>query len=397
MGKPAFTGSEINIMGLTGVGHLSCHLAMLTFPTVAISIASEESLPIESVLGWSFLGYLLFGLGALPVGYLTDKLSAKWIVRVGVLGIGPAMMLVSLFPPGPLLAIPLAIVGLFASLYHPSGLGLITRTINLQGTALGINGLLGNIGIAGAPLLAALATHQWGWKGAYLAIGSFLLGLGILVSTLPIKETASSQSPKLNEQNYPPIRLKLFLILLMAMMMGGLTYRAATVAYPAYFAEKINFLGYGMATSLVFAFGSLGQIIGGRVADRYDLRLLYLLFHAFTVPLVLCMAVISGAVLFSISGIFLFFSFGMQPIENSLVARLTPARWRSTAYGIKFTVVFALGSFAVGAVKVIIENYSVSTVFLAMGATTFLTFAFALALYFYPSLNSFLNRTVASS
>ncbi|AWT59720.1 MAG: hypothetical protein DF168_00914 [Candidatus Moanabacter tarae] len=397
MGQPAFTGSERNIMGLTGVGHLGCHLAMLTFPTVAISIASEEQLPLESVLGWSFLGYLLFGLGALPVGYLTDKLSAKWIVRVGVLGIGPAMMLVSLFPPGPLLALPLAIVGLFASLYHPAGLGLITRTTSLRGTALGINGLLGNIGIAGAPLVASLATLQWGWKGAYLAIGSFLLGLGILVSTLPIKETYSNQPTKVNEQNYPPNRLKLFLILLIAMMMGGLTYRAATVAHPAYFAEKISFLGYGTATSLVFAFGSLGQIIGGRVADRYDLRLLYLLFHGFTVPLVLCMAAISGAALLSVSGVFLFFSFGMQPIENSLVARLTPDRWRSTAYGIKFTVVFALGSLAVGAVKVIIENFSVGTVFLAMGATTFLTFVFASALYFYPSINSFLNRPEAGS
>ena len=395
--KTGFTGSEINTMGLTGVGHLGCHLAMLTFPTAAISIAREEGLPLENVLGWSFFGYLLFGLGALPVGYLADKLQAKWIVRAGVLGIGPTMMLVALFPPGPLLALPLAAVGAFASLYHPSGLSLITRTIDMRGTALGINGLLGNVGIAGAPFFTSLAAQQWGWQGAYLAIGASLLGLGVIVSTLPITEPQSGKPARIDEQHHSATKLKLFLILIMAMMMGGLTYRAATVAQPAYFAEKVSFLGYGAATSLVFTFGSLGQIVGGRVADRYDLRVLYLLFHGLTVPLALCMAAISGAALFSVSGIFLFFSFGMQPIENSLVARLTPDRWRSTAYGIKFTVVFALGSLSVGAVKVIIEHFSIAAVYLALSITTFLTFAFASALYFSSSGSRFLNRIAAES
>ncbi len=393
----SFRRSEINTIGLTGVGHLGCHLAMLTFPTAAISIAREEGLPLENVLGWSFLGYLLFGLGALPVGYLADRLKAKWIIRIGVLGIGPAMMLVALFPPGPLLALPLAAVGAFASLYHPSGLSLITRTIELRGTALGINGLFGNIGIAGAPFFTALAASQWGWQGAYLALGATLLALGATVCALPISEPESLSVTKADEQHHSSARLRLFLILIMAMMMGGLTYRATTVAQPAYFAEKVNFIGYGAATSLVFAFGSLGQIVGGRVADRYDLRVFYLLFHGLTVPLALCMSAISGLALFSVSGVFLFFSFGMQPIENSLVARLTPDRWRSTAYGIKFTVVFALGSLAVGAVKTIIEHFSISAVFLAVSATALLTFAFAAILCFNSSGSKFLNHAATES
>ena len=43
----------------------------------------------------------------------------------------------------------------------------------------------------------------------------------------------------------------------------------------------------------------------------------------------------------------------MQPIENSLFAQLTPERWRSTAYGLKFTLTFGIGASAVAVVEIV--------------------------------------------
>jgi len=40
------------------------------------------------VLGWSFLGYLLFGLGALPAGLLADRLGARVMLIVAMGGMG---------------------------------------------------------------------------------------------------------------------------------------------------------------------------------------------------------------------------------------------------------------------------------------------------------------------
>ena len=55
--------------------------------------------------------------------------------------------------------------------------------------------------------------------------------------------------------------------------------------------------------------------------------------------------------LFAAGGLFAFFSLGMQPIENSLFAQFTPERWRSTAYGLKFTMTFGIGASAVAMVE----------------------------------------------
>ena len=53
--------------------------------------------------------------------------------------------------------------------------------------------------------------------------------------------------------------------------------------------------------------------------------------------------------LFVIFG-YLFFAFGMQPIENSLVASMTPAAYRGRAYAAKFVLAFGIGSIGAYAV-----------------------------------------------
>lgn len=345
---------------------------MLVYPTAAVAIAREEGLPLDSVLGWSFLGYLIFGLGALPVGLLTDHMRARWVVRVGVLGLGPAMLLVSLADPGGGLVWPLALIGAFASLYHPAGLGLISRTVRGRGTALGINGIFGNVGIAAAPLLTQLAAEAWGWRGAYLGLGLLLSVLGLAVALLPIEETPPGSVTSDEHHHESAERIQLFVILLVAMALGGLSYRANTVAQPAYYAERVSDLGYGVVTSLVYMLGTLGQWVGGRMADRYDLRLLYLGFHVLSLPFVLAMAFVSGLPLVGAGAAFVFFSIGMQPIENSLVARFTPDRWRSTGYGMKFSVVFGIGALSVRGVQTFIAHYSLAYVFAAVAGVVVL-------------------------
>jgi hypothetical protein len=54
----------------------------------------------------------------------------------------------------------------------------------------------------------------------------------------------------------------------------------------------------------------------------------------------------------------------MQPIENSLVAYLIPARWRSLGFGIKFTLVFGAGAFGVKIVSLVEKSAGLNAVML---------------------------------
>ena len=74
------------------------------------------------------------------------------------------------------------------------------------------------------------------------------------------------------------------------------------------------------------------------------------------------MGFLENALLIPTAGMFVLFTVGMQPIENSLLAFLTPVRWRSMSYGIKFTITFGAGAFAVKFVGAVQQRYDLDGV-----------------------------------
>jgi MFS family permease len=343
------TKNERNVLLLTGAGHFSTHFFELMFPTLAVVLARDSGIPLEQVLGWSFLGYLLFGLGALPAGLIADRVGARVMLIVAMGGMGISALAAAEVEPGRPIVVCLALMGLFGSIYHPAGMGLISHAMRARGRALGINGMFGNLAIALTPIVTATLCERIGWQSTYRAAGFAMLGLTAFCALLPIRErplTPHAILPVPPGANRPSDRT-LFLLLCIAAMFGGLSYRGNTVVQPAYFAEHVSLLSFGAATSLVYLFGIGGQLVGGALADRYDLRWLYLGFHALSLPALLAMVSFAELPLVSAGAVFVFFSLGMQPIENSLFARFTPPRWRATGYGIKFVLTFGVGAFAV--------------------------------------------------
>jgi MFS family permease len=179
--------------------------------------------------------------------------------------------------------------------------------------------------------------------------------------------------------------IRFFAILCAAMAFSGLMYRGYTIVLPTFFEAKLAGLSLLRAdaaripsdadtftativTCGVYLVGMVGQLLGGRVADRYDLRWAYLAFFASALPFLLLMSVVEGLPLILMTGGFVLFSLGMQPIENSLVAVLSPPQWRSVIYGIKFTLVFGAGSLAVYLVGFVDGRFGLDAViFLLIG------------------------------
>lgn len=365
-----FSRNEINVLVFTGVAHSATHFAELLYPTLAVVIAAETGIALERVLAWSFPGYLLFGMGALPGGYLADRFGCRRLILTGVAAMAVATMLAGFAPTGAPLAACLGLLGLSASVYHPAGMGLISRTVIARGRALGINGIFGNLGIALTPVLTATLATTIGWRGALIASGGLLSIAAVWFLRLPIEEPPRDRShvPEVDARHPTGLRWAPFAVLCVTAMLGGISYRGNTLAQPAYFAEEVTIVGYGAATSLAMLLGIVGQYWGGVVADRHDLRWSYLLFHLASIPPLLLMIAATNLPLVGIAGVFTFFSLGMQPIENSLFAVFTPDRWRSTGYGAKFVCTFGVGSVAVWLVTWVKATYGLPQVFGALAA-----------------------------
>ena len=341
--------NERNVLLLTGVGHFTAHFFELMFPTLAVALALEAGVPLDEVLTWSFLGYLAFGLGALPVGLVADRAGSRLLLLVALFGLGVTAIAASEVNTPRALTVCLAVMGGFASIYHPVGMSLISRSIDARGRALGINGIFGNAAIALTPVVTAALCARFGWQDTYRLVGYAMCAVAVGCAFLPVDETR--RAPAHHADVHARIAWRPLLLLLLAASLAGISYRGNTLLQPGYFAERVSVVWFGAAVSAAYLLGIAGQYVGGVLADRHDQRRLYLLFHLCSLPPLLAMAALSGAPLVLSAAGFVFFSLGMQPIENSLVARYAPARHRSTIYGLKFVCTFGVGSLAVWLVR----------------------------------------------
>lgn len=372
---PRFDREERQILLFTGVAHALTHYAELSYPALAVVIAADSGIPAAEVLSWSLAGYALFGFAAIPVGLIADRFGARRVITGGLLLAGASSLLAAFSSLGFGLALCLAGVGLGASAYHPAGMGLLSKAVRARGNALGINGIYGNAGIALAPLLTASLGVAVGWRVTFGLTGLLLLAGGLLGLILrfeepppvprvsgPAPDAAPATAPG-NPSGISRVQLLAFLALCAAAMLGGFSYRANTVAQPVFFEQHIHFASYGVAVFIAMVAGIGGQYLGGRIADRFPLGWSYFAFHLLSLPMLVLVAASTEGTLLLVASAYVFFALGMQPIENSLYAALTPERWRSTAYGLKFTLTFGIGASAVWLVRGVGETEGFGAVY----------------------------------
>ena len=379
--------NERKILTTTCFGHFMSHFNMLMFPALVLPLMGMYDMDLSHVLALSFWMYLLFGVTALPWGLASDRVGAKPLLLLFYTGAGLCGLAAGFFIDSPgAFSLCLAGVGVFSGIYHPAGLGLISRGISKMSMALGYNGMAGNAGLAAAPVLAGMINHFYGIQTAFIFLGCLNLIGTVIMFLLPVIE------PERNEktESQGSMRLMLsFAILCICMMLGGVAYRSVTVILPAYLElgnpallDWISRLSWMPASrnvaatalsSSVFMVGMFGQFLGGVAAERFEPRRGYLVFHVLALPMALAMAYTTDVSLLFITMGYMLFLLGMQPIENTLVAKLTPDKVRDSAYGTKFILTFGVGAFAVYLVGWVKEVWSFPAVFVAMAIVSLAT------------------------
>ena len=364
MPRPISNPSRHLAQHFSNAGHLLSHLLMLLYPTVVLTLERHFGLGYGELLALSVPGAVLYGLCALPAGWLGDRWSAEYMMVIFYLGSGLAAILTGL-ASGPLgLAVGLTLIGLFGAIYHPVGIAWLVRNAENHGRALGLNGLFGSIGVGSASLVAASLTALAGWRSAFIVPGVVCLGLGVAL-WMSVRRgfvVAATQDRKRREDPGRDAVIRAFLVLSVTMLCAGLTWQALTVVMPKLFEQRLptitegSTVVVGAIVSLVFAISAATQLLGGWVADRFSLKwayvgswalqtpLLLALAYAWEVPLVLAMILVFCTVVIS------------TPVENALLVRYTPGRWRATAFGAKFVLSMGLGSLGLPLVALVHER-----------------------------------------
>jgi MFS family permease len=381
--------NERKILAFTSFGHFFTHLYMLVFPVLLLPITRSLDMPLEQILPKSFLMYLLYGLLAIPWGYLSDRFNPRKVMGAGIILSGAGFLLSGALKNSTFLSLSLALVGIGCAAYHPSGLSMLSKGIRSRGKAMGLNGIFGNLGIACAPFAAGLLNYAFGWRTTLLILGVAGVGVGIVCLIIPFsvdRDSDRQQGSEIKKGNV----LKLFLALCAAAIFSGLLFRGFTLILPSYLETRLSsafenlyaILGKAGESGILsseqgslfaaviagcaYLIGMAGQVIGGRLADKFELKKTYLVFLILAMPFLLLLRFGSGFGLIAFAGMVTFFTLGMQPVENCMFAMLTPPRWRSVAYGLKFTLTFGIGSLSVYLVTVVQDRWGIEAVILLL-------------------------------
>ena len=394
--------NEIRILSFASSSHFLTHFYMLIFPILVLPLSRDLGLPLDKVLGLSFMMYLLYGLAAIPWGFISDSTSPRIVMGTGTIIAGTGLIFSGMVQDFNMLTWTLALTGLGCAAYHPSGLALVSKGIKSRGKGMGINGIFGNLGMAAAPFTAGLMNYYLGWRQTLILLGIAGILAGLLSFIIKFSVPRDGDLQRGKEIKGDRV-LSLFIILCVVVLFSGLMYRTYTLIFPAWIETKLETLFAGIdkllldngsksllpesntliasiITGFAYVIGMFGQLAGGKIADKWELRSAYLFFWLMALPLLLLARFSAGLWVLPFAGLFIFFAMGMQPIENSIYAILTPPRWRSVGYGIKFTLTFGIGALSVFIVKKAEPSIGLDGVILLAAAYLLITAAAALVL-----------------
>ncbi|CAA7623615.1 MFS transporter [Magnetospirillum sp. SS-4] len=338
-------------------GHAYAHIFEPIFFIAALVLPGELGLSYEEVLTLIVAGKLLYGLLAPLAGWLGDRWSTVGMMAVYFLGLGAAAMGVGLAQGPWSLTAALTLMGLFGSIYHPVGIAWLVRNAEDKGKAIGLNGVFGGIGPALAGLVAGGLIAASGWRAAFVVPGAVVFATGLLFVAMVLRggvvETRIDRKPEPAASKGDAVRAGL--VLSATMLCAGLIYQATQPALPKMFAERMGDTGLWMAAggvTLVYLLAGLTQILAGHLADRLSPRRVYIAVALIQVPLLLALAHASGLGLVVVAILAVSFNMAAIPAENILLSRYAPAKWRGTAFGLKFVLSFGISGLGVPLVSV---------------------------------------------
>ncbi len=336
-------------------GHAFMHLLVALYLTVVLALERTWGLSYAELISLWTVGAFLVGALAPVAGYLGDRWSAPGMMAVFFLGAGAATIACGL-ASGPVeLTVALAALGAFAAIYHPVGMAWLVQTAVNRGMAMGIFGVFGSLGVASAGLVAAVLVDFFSWRAAFIVPGVVACVLGVVLVIV----MAVGLVPSLSTDRAPQAAasrsdmLRAFIVLSLTVFLGGLIYQATQVALPKALAVRVadiaggGILGAGaLFTAIYLAAGAL-QMAGGWLVDRYPLKWVYLWTYILQVPLIFAAASVVGIPFVMVVMVSVVLNVGSLPAENCLMARYTPARWRSSAFGAKFVLSLGVAPVAV--------------------------------------------------
>ena len=381
------TKYEKIIIGITGSSHSLVHALMLTFPSLIPIVQKEFNVGLDTLGFVVSISALLFGLGAIPAGWLDRYLGGKKLMIIYQLGASVSALMIVLTSSFYMMVIGLSFIGLFCSIYHPTGLTLVSQNINKVSKGMAVHGMFGSLGSAFGPLLAVSLATLISWRASYLVLAILYSILALITFiNIPHKNQNINRQKNILKKK---TNKKALIYYFITNSFLGMAYYGFTTFMPIHLSENTyEFLPgisqnmkAGLFPTIVFIAGMVGALLGGKIGEIFDKRISFVVIIILNIPVFFLVGITSDFALIICSIMLGIIYFSNQPIGNTLVSDFSDNKNRGFVYGLGFFISFGIGSFAAGLSGMIAVNYSVPIIFPVMGILLFPGLIFAYLMY----------------
>jgi MFS family permease len=378
---------------LLNIGHFLDHLFTLVFATVAaLALSREWGVGYGDLLAYATPGFFAFGLFSLPAGWLADKWSREGMMCVFFVGVGLASVATG-FAQTPLqIGIGLFVIGLFAAIYHPVGLAIVTAKWKNTGMRIAVNGVWGNLGVASAALLTGYFIDHGGWRAAFIVPGVLAIGVGIAYLLLRWPElragkaarTAAAATDAPLPADYKALLLRISAIVFVTAAISSIIFQSTTFALPKIFDERMQGVAAELADWLkgagvsahadiatmvgafafiVFAVASMAQLVVGSMLDRFGPAPVFMTVAAMQVVFFALMPGLHDGLALAVALGFMLGAFGQIPINDYMIGKMASGELRARVYGARYVVSFTALAAALPLIAFVYDHWGFDTLF----------------------------------
>lgn len=209
-------------------------------------------------------------------GIVADRLSRPWLMPFGVLLAGLGLSCVGLAPTYETGLIAVGLSGIGVAAFHPEGARLANRFAgDKKATIMSIFATGGQLGFAIGPLIATFALLKWGIKGtAFMAVPA--IGVTVLIAfVLPgLWNYHGGVGVKATQAGGGVDFWGAFILLSVLVLFRSVIFYGINTFLPLFWINVLQQSKAAGASALTvfFASGVVGNLIGGRLADRVGFR-----------------------------------------------------------------------------------------------------------------------------
>ena len=395
---------------LLNIGHFLDHLFMLIFATVAaLVLSSEWEMGYGELIAYATPCFFAFGLFSLPAGWLADMWTRDGMMVVFFVGSG-VMAIVTGFAETPLqIGAGLFAIGIFAAIYHPVGLAIVTAKWKNTGMRIAVNGVWGNLGVGFAAFITGYMIDTAGWRWAFFIPGGISIALGLIYFAVLRDEVlaepgrravkAAGPAPAM-ETSYRRALIQVSAIVFLTTAVSSIIFQSTTFALPKMLDERLQNLAadavawlqaaglesadlatvVGSISLVVFAVASMAQLVVGFSLDRLGPRRVFMGVAALQIVFFAVMPGLTDALALAVALGFMLGAFGQIPINDYMIGKMASGPARARIYGVRYVVSFTVLALTLPLIGVVHTRWGFDALFviLAVAAAVILTAVFFL-------------------